>query len=47
MSDYYFNKLKISNTGKYEIKILDEENLMIQMINVNILEELIKNVIHQ
>lgn len=42
MSDYYFNKLKISNTGKYEIKILDEENLMIQMINVNILEELIK-----
>ena len=42
MSDYYFNKLKISNTRKYEIKILDEENLMIQMINVNILEELIK-----
>jgi len=42
MSDYYFNKLKISNTGKYEIKILDEENLTIQMINVNILEELIK-----
>ena len=42
MSDYYFNKVKISNTGKYEIKILDEENLMIQMINVNILEELIK-----
>ena len=42
MSDYYFNKLKISNNGKYEIKILDEENLTIQMINVNILEELIK-----
>ena len=42
MSDYYFNKLKISNTGKYEIKILDGENLTIQMINVNILEELIK-----
>ena len=42
MSDYYFNKLKISNAGQYELKILDEENITLQMINVNILEELIK-----
>jgi hypothetical protein len=42
MSDYYFNKLKISNIGQYELKILDEENITLQMINVNILEELIK-----
>jgi len=42
VSDYYFNKLKISNAGQYEIKIMDKENLAIQMINVNILEELIK-----
>ncbi|MDB3887551.1 hypothetical protein N9360_00545 [Candidatus Marinimicrobia bacterium] len=42
MSDYYFNKLKISNSGQYELRILDEENITLQMINVNILEELIK-----
>ena len=42
MSDYYFNKLKISNIGQYELKILDEKNITLQMINVNILEELIK-----
>ena len=42
VSDYYFNKIKIPEPGLYNIKITDKENIVIETINVNILEELIK-----
>ena len=42
ISDYYFNQIKIAESGLYDIKIIDKENITIETINVNILEELIK-----
>ena len=38
----YFNQIKIAESGLYDIKIIDKENITIETINVNILEELIK-----
>ena len=42
ISDYYFNQIKILESGLYDIKIIDKENITIETINVNILEELTK-----
>ncbi len=42
ISDYYFNHIEIAESGLYDIKIIDKENITIETINVNILEELIK-----